>query len=95
LKPLRPLGLSVSRAKGDVRAVSVHLPEECVEGLDELVGAGLFPSRSEALRAAVRELLKEAEAWRYAAPGGLHEFLEGLNPRRSPWPRLDGYEGRR
>ena len=45
-----------------MKAVSAHLPDECVERLDELVRAGLFPSRSEALRAAVRELLKKA--WR-------------------------------
>jgi Arc/MetJ-type ribon-helix-helix transcriptional regulator len=45
-----------------LKAVSVHLPDECVELLDELIRAGLFPSRSEALRAALRELLKKA--WR-------------------------------
>jgi Arc/MetJ-type ribon-helix-helix transcriptional regulator len=40
--------------------VSVHLPGAAAEALEGLVRAGLFPSRSEALRAAVRELLKEA-----------------------------------
>jgi Arc/MetJ-type ribon-helix-helix transcriptional regulator len=53
---------SVSRPEGALKAVSAHLPDECVERLDGLVRAGLFPSRSEALRAAVRELLKKA--WR-------------------------------
>ena len=53
---------SVSRPEGALRAVSVHLPDGCVERLDELVRAGLFPSRSEAMRAAVRELLRRA--WR-------------------------------
>jgi Arc/MetJ-type ribon-helix-helix transcriptional regulator len=40
-----------------MRAVSVKLDEEELKGLDALVAAGLYPSRSEALRTAVRELV--------------------------------------
>jgi len=53
-------------------AVSVHLPQEYVEALDQLVKEGMFPSRAEAIRWAVRNMLKEeykllstirAESW--------------------------------
>jgi len=37
--------------------ISVHLPGQMVEGLDELVKRGAFPFRSEAIRAAIRDLL--------------------------------------
>jgi Arc/MetJ-type ribon-helix-helix transcriptional regulator len=41
-----------------MKVVSVKLAEEELKGLDRLVEGGLFPSRSEALRAAVRELVR-------------------------------------
>jgi Arc/MetJ-type ribon-helix-helix transcriptional regulator len=37
--------------------ISVHLPRQMVEELDELVRSGSFPSRSEAIRVAIRDLL--------------------------------------
>jgi len=37
--------------------ISVHIPRRMLEGLDELARSGLFPSRSEAIRVAVRDLL--------------------------------------
>jgi Arc/MetJ-type ribon-helix-helix transcriptional regulator len=37
--------------------ISVHLPQQMVEELDELVRSGSFPSRSEAIRVAIRDLL--------------------------------------
>ncbi len=37
--------------------VSVHIPRKWLEELDELVAKGLFPSRSEAIRVAIRDLL--------------------------------------
>ena len=37
--------------------ISVHLPRQMVEELNELVRRGAFPSRSEAIRAAIRDLL--------------------------------------
>ena len=36
--------------------ITVHLPEQQVYALDELVKARIFPSRSEAIRAAIRDL---------------------------------------
>jgi len=37
--------------------ISVHIPRRMLEELDELAKSGLFPSRSEAIRVAVRDLL--------------------------------------
>lgn len=37
--------------------VSFHLPQSYLEALDELLKAGAYPSRSEAIRPALRELL--------------------------------------
>ena len=44
--------------------VTVRIPEPQVENLEDLVEAGEFTSRSEAIRAAVRELLNDSEVWR-------------------------------
>ncbi|KUO90721.1 MAG: CopG family transcriptional regulator [Caldivirga sp. JCHS_4] len=47
------------RSRSGVRMmlISVHIPRRMLEELDELVRSGLFPSRSEAIRVAVRDLL--------------------------------------
>jgi Arc/MetJ-type ribon-helix-helix transcriptional regulator len=47
------------RSKSGVRMmlISVHIPRRMLDGLDELARSGLFPSRSEAIRVAVRDLL--------------------------------------
>jgi len=44
--------------KNDWVTISLHMPEVLLEGLDMLVEAGLYASRSEAMRIAVRDLLK-------------------------------------
>jgi Arc/MetJ-type ribon-helix-helix transcriptional regulator len=41
----------------DMVLISVHLPRQMVEELNELVKRGAFPSRSEAIRVAIRDLL--------------------------------------
>lgn len=45
-----------------MKLVTVLLPEAYLEGLDELVRGAMYPSRSAAIRAAVRDLLKR-ELW--------------------------------
>ena len=45
-----------------MRLVTVHLPEESLSGLDELVRLQKYPNRSEAIRLAIRDLLKD-ELW--------------------------------
>ena len=42
--------------------VTVKMPEVYIEGLDELVRIGRYSSRSEAIRIAIRDLLKK-ELW--------------------------------
>ena len=39
--------------------VTVKIPEDFIDGLNRLVGDGMYPSRSAAIRVAVRDLLKE------------------------------------
>ena len=46
-----------------MRLVTVHLPVELIEGLDFLVRTQRYPNRSEAIRSAIRDLLKE-ELWK-------------------------------
>jgi Arc/MetJ-type ribon-helix-helix transcriptional regulator len=45
-----------------MKLVTVLLPEAYLEGLDELVRSNMYPSRSAAIRASVRDLLKK-ELW--------------------------------
>ena len=45
-----------------MRLVSVKLPEALIDGLDELVNSAMYPSRSAAIRTAVRDMLKR-ELW--------------------------------
>jgi len=49
-----------------MKLITVKLPEALVEGIDELVRAGMYPSRSAVVRAAVRDLLK-SELWQQIA----------------------------
>jgi len=42
-----------------MRIITVKIPEAFVRELDELVRSGVYPSRSEAIRVALRELLKK------------------------------------
>ena len=45
-----------------MRLVTVHLPTEFLRGLDELVRLQKYSTRAEAIRIAIRDLLKE-ELW--------------------------------
>lgn len=45
-----------------MKLVNVKLPEKLIEGLDELVKSGIYHSRSDAIREAVRNLLRR-ELW--------------------------------
>ena len=45
-----------------MKLVSVKIPEAQIEGVEKLVDVGLYPSRSAAIRVAVRDLLKK-ELW--------------------------------
>jgi len=45
-----------------MKLVTVKMPDAYIEGLDELVRDGRYSSRSEAIRIAVRDLLRK-ELW--------------------------------
>jgi Arc/MetJ-type ribon-helix-helix transcriptional regulator len=47
------------RRKGTnaMELISVHIQRQALEEIDELVKQGIFPSRSEAIRYAIRKLL--------------------------------------
>jgi len=45
-----------------MRLISVKMPEGLIQGIDELVRRGLYPSRSAVIRTAVRDLLQR-ELW--------------------------------
>ncbi|RLF25071.1 MAG: CopG family transcriptional regulator [Thermoprotei archaeon] len=62
-----------------LKIVTVKMPEDYVNALDELVEMGLFTSRSEAIRVAVRDLLKR-ELWERVQ-------LRKGSTRRPYWPR--------
>jgi hypothetical protein len=59
-KPLFALWLSDVCAA--LRLVTVKLPEKLIADVDQLVKAGIYHSRSDAIRAAVRDLLRR-ELW--------------------------------
>lgn len=46
-----------------MKLVTVKLPEKLVEDMDQLVKAGVYHNRSDAIRDAVRYLLRR-EVWR-------------------------------
>jgi Arc/MetJ-type ribon-helix-helix transcriptional regulator len=41
-----------------MRLITVHLPSSYIDGIDLLVSQESYPNRSEAIRVAVRDLLK-------------------------------------
>jgi len=47
----------VPRKKERMILISVHIPIQILNDLDNLVAHGLFPSRSEAIRIAIRDML--------------------------------------
>jgi len=54
--------LSVRDRGGDVKLITIHLPESYINDLDELVDGNFYPNRAEAIRLAVRDMLV-AELW--------------------------------
>ncbi len=46
-----------------MKLITVHIPEKFLEALDALVAEGRYPNRSEIIRIAIRDFLRE-ELWR-------------------------------
>jgi len=42
-----------------MQLITVHVPIAYLEGIDQLITAGAYPNRSEAIRVSIRDLLKE------------------------------------
>lgn len=51
----------------EMRLITVNLPEAYVNGIERLIVEKLYPNRSEAIRIAVRDLLKR-ELWEQTSP---------------------------
>jgi Arc/MetJ-type ribon-helix-helix transcriptional regulator len=51
--------VDVAREKEKMVLISFHLPKSYVDVIDELVRRGVYPSRSEAIRVALRELVNK------------------------------------
>ncbi len=58
-----------------MRLIAVHLPDRLLDDIQELVDKGLYPNRSEAIRIAIRDLLKQ-ELWgRNASTARVSEII--------------------
>lgn len=59
-----------------MRLIAVHLPEKLLEDIQRLVAKGQYPNRSEAIRIAIRDLLKH-ELWQRSvkSPESLNEVM--------------------
>ena len=44
--------------------VTLRIPKQQIEAVEQMVDSGQYPNRSEAIRAAVREMIDEQEAGR-------------------------------
>lgn len=51
----------------EMKLITVNLPEAYVNGIEKLILEKLYPNRSEAIRIAVRDLLKR-ELWSQSTP---------------------------
>lgn len=70
---------------GDRQSVPVSLPSELVADLDELVEAGVFSSRSEALRYGARLVVREQRLVRLhdvASDRAREDVLERMDRKR-------------
>ncbi len=57
-----------------MRLIAVHLPEKLLADIQLLVAKGHYPNRSEAIRIAIRDLLKQ-ELWQHG-PGNIQRLSE-------------------
>ena len=48
---------------GNVKLITLYLPETYIKALDQLVTECFYPNRAEAIRVAIRDLIS-AEVWR-------------------------------
>ncbi|MEM4576299.1 MAG: ribbon-helix-helix domain-containing protein [Candidatus Nezhaarchaeales archaeon] len=65
-----------------MRIITVKIPEAYLRELDELVRSGIYPSRSEAIRTALRDLLTK-EFHKPLEDKSFHKALYFTSKRRS------------
>ena len=41
-----------------MRLITIHVPDKYLDALERMIAKGLFPNRSEAIRVAIRDLIK-------------------------------------
>ena len=49
----------------NMKLITLHIPQKFIEALDELVAKGWYPNRSEAIRVAIRDFLREMKKFMF------------------------------
>ena len=71
-----------------VKLITLYLPESYLRALDELVKKRYYPSRAEAIRVAIRDLLNR-EFW------GRHDKQDKADGEQEPRAKLSGRSQRK
>ena len=50
-----------------MKLITLHIPQKFIEALDELVARGWYPNRSEAIRVAIRDFLREMKKFMFVS----------------------------
>jgi Arc/MetJ-type ribon-helix-helix transcriptional regulator len=75
-----------------MRVVTICLPESYVEGMDALIKKDMYPSRSEVIRIAIRDMLV-AELWKDNSPSSSRPMQgRGERPSSIPLDRISPVE---
>ena len=53
------INMEVQIPTSNMKLITLHIPQKFIEALDELVAKGWYPNRSEAIRVAIRDFLRE------------------------------------
>lgn len=51
--------MNIQLQTSNMKLITLHVPQKFIEALDELVARGWYPNRSEAIRVAIRDFLRE------------------------------------
>ncbi len=57
-----PVGPSYPKGTKNMERVTLRIPKQQIEEVEQMVETGEYPNRSEAIRSAVREMLAEQES---------------------------------
>jgi len=62
--------------------ITIRFPEHLIKAIDDLVEEGLFVSRSEFIRFAVREVLKDVYAYKKILPRSDRPLIEKISEEK-------------